>query len=275
MFERWHLERLEGDAVSLVNGKRAKHAAYMRAYRQRNLEAMRVYGRSQHQKHKVRKLAYMAQYRVKNAEAVKAAKRRCYENKKAEYLSKCKEYYRKNFKQHHAVAKKWREANRERKREMDHNYYRANKQRLLELSGLWVEKHPEKKREYQRRYYHKHKTEIAARNNLWLEKNRAWVNERERNRHKAQPELRHAKKHKRRASERNAPGVATPEQIRARIEAFGGLCAYCRKRPYEHLDHVVPLSRGGSNWPANLRPACARCNKSKGKKKLSEWRPAA
>jgi len=30
--------------------------------------------------------------------------------------------------------------------------------------------------------------------------------------------------------------------------------------PWEHIDHVKPISKGGSNWPANLRPACEPCN---------------
>lgn len=69
---------------------------------------------------------------------------------------------------------------------------------------------------------------------------------------------------------RGAPGVATLEQVRARVAFYGGVCAYCGDE-YEHIDHVIPLSRGGSNWPANLRPACAFCNLSKHNKKPSEW----
>jgi len=31
-----------------------------------------------------------------------------------------------------------------------------------------------------------------------------------------------------------------------------------------HMDHVVPLARGGAHCAENLRPACAHCNQSKG-----------
>lgn len=61
---------------------------------------------------------------------------------------------------------------------------------------------------------------------------------------------------------RNATGQASAEQIRARIEFFGGRCSYCGG-PHEQLDHAIPLSRGGTNWPANLRTSCTRCNLSK------------
>lgn len=60
-----------------------------------------------------------------------------------------------------------------------------------------------------------------------------------------------------------APGCATREQVRARIAYYGGLCWICRKAPYTEMDHVIPISRGGSKWPANLRPVCRRCNSRK------------
>lgn len=67
----------------------------------------------------------------------------------------------------------------------------------------------------------------------------------------------------RRAQKRNAPGTATPHQIAARVAYYGGKCWICRTAPWEHIDHVKPLAAGGSNWPANLRPACASCNSQK------------
>ncbi len=35
---------------------------------------------------------------------------------------------------------------------------------------------------------------------------------------------------------------------------------------------MIPLSRGGTNWPANLRPACDRCNRKKRNQISSEWK---
>jgi len=50
-------------------------------------------------------------------------------------------------------------------------------------------------------------------------------------------------------------------------------CQYCgTKSENLHCDHVIPLSRGGTNDPANLVTACARCNLSKSSKTLEEWR---
>lgn len=85
------------------------------------------------------------------------------------------------------------------------------------------------------------------------------------------PERRRANRVARRAQERKAPGVAPASAIAARVAYYGSTCYLCRSAPYEHLDHVIPLSRGGSNWPANIRPACASCNVRKGNKSLNEF----
>lgn len=53
---------------------------------------------------------------------------------------------------------------------------------------------------------------------------------------------------------------------------YMGLCAYCKKNKSDSIDHVVPLSKGGSNYIGNILPVCKRCNSSKGSKTLYEWR---
>jgi 5-methylcytosine-specific restriction endonuclease McrA len=40
-------------------------------------------------------------------------------------------------------------------------------------------------------------------------------------------------------------------------------CAYCGAS-MEHVDHIVPFSRGGESDWTNLTPACRQCNLSKG-----------
>lgn len=74
-----------------------------------------------------------------------------------------------------------------------------------------------------------------------------------------------AAEYRRKARELNAPGNATVDQILARWAYYGSKCWICGKDA-EHTDHVKPLSKGGSNWPANLRPACSSCNRAKNAK---------
>lgn len=63
-----------------------------------------------------------------------------------------------------------------------------------------------------------------------------------------------------------AEGQHTPAQVRARIAYYGWRCWRCRA-PWEEVDHVKPVSKGGCEWPANLRPICVQCNR----RKLNHW----
>jgi 5-methylcytosine-specific restriction endonuclease McrA len=44
---------------------------------------------------------------------------------------------------------------------------------------------------------------------------------------------------------------------------YGGACAQCGSRERIHKDHIVPVSKGGSNGLENLQPLCMGCNLSK------------
>ena len=79
------------------------------------------------------------------------------------------------------------------------------------------------------------------------------------------PEKHRAARGKRRALYAGAAGQASAEQRAARWDYYGGCCYICGKDA-EAMDHVIPLARGGSNWPANLRPICGSCNSTKGAK---------
>lgn len=63
----------------------------------------------------------------------------------------------------------------------------------------------------------------------------------------------------------------TSDELRELRAMYGGLCAYCRVRSGDTLDHVLPLSRGGSHSLSNILPACFRCNHSKRDSTVEEW----
>ncbi|WP_179814721.1 HNH endonuclease [Allostreptomyces psammosilenae] len=85
---------------------------------------------------------------------------------------------------------------------------------------------------------------------------------------KLTPDKRHELTHRRRAA---AYGVEhVPYSRTAILARWGYACAYCGDMA-KHLDHVMPLSKGGADVESNILPACQRCNLSKGAKTLAEW----
>lgn len=57
-----------------------------------------------------------------------------------------------------------------------------------------------------------------------------------------------------------ACGIDTPEVLRGTYELNA-----------PEIDHIVPLSRGGTHDRSNLQCLCKSCNSSKGAKLMSEW----
>ena len=49
------------------------------------------------------------------------------------------------------------------------------------------------------------------------------------------------------------------------------VCSYCDD-PATTIDHVIPVSKGGTHDLSNLVPACRPCNASKGDKDVDSWR---
>lgn len=70
------------------------------------------------------------------------------------------------------------------------------------------------------------------------------------------------------ARRRRAEGSFSPEEWQVKLRAFGGGCAICDSTEHIEIDHIVPISRGGTNTIDNVQPLCRHCNASKGAKIL-------
>src|SRR5688572_544069 len=60
------------------------------------------------------------------------------------------------------------------------------------------------------------------------------------------------------------------QQRRQRWFRLHPMCARCYVRPAEELDHVVPLSRGGSDDESNISGLCKPCHQEKSLKERAE-----
>ena len=83
-------------------------------------------------------------------------------------------------------------------------------------------------------------------------------------------------KSKRRKAQIRALSVSkvSAKDLRHRYAEFGDCCAYCgdkQKIDELHMDHFLPLSKGGTHVLSNLVPACKRCNLSKRNHHPEDW----
>lgn len=90
---------------------------------------------------------------------------------------------------------------------------------------------------------------------------------------KAYPEKLKASYKNAQAQRRGAEGRYTFNDIERIKAAQRGRCAYCRSQLDDnlHIDHIVALSRGGTNWPSNIQLTCPSCNMRKKAKRPEQF----
>lgn len=170
-----------------------------------------------------------------------------------------------------AYESDYRKEHEEKNREYMHTYYLEHKEQLFERNKRWIEEHPEQVREYKRKYqrnnpFKKREYYLANREKV-LTKTRAYA--------KAHPDpaRKRARKYKRLGIVNSIEGHYTKRDVIAQAARQRGKCFWCdcKLDADYHVDHVIPISRGGTNYPSNLVVACPFCNLSKGNKLPHEW----
>lgn len=111
---------------------------------------------------------------------------------------------------------------------------------------------------YNAKHYAENKEANKARGRLFREKN---------------PLYYRAANSVRRARLLAAEGRFTAEDVLKIYADQNGLCASCGADIScgYHVDHIIPLAKGGSNWPNNLQCLCQPCNNRKKDKMPDEW----
>ncbi len=90
---------------------------------------------------------------------------------------------------------------------------------------------------------------------------------------KANPDKVNSIVNTRRARKSAAGGFYVVEDIVAILDRQERVCVGCPTDISDryHVDHVHPLSRGGTNWPENLQLLCQPCNSQKTTLTMEEW----
>jgi 5-methylcytosine-specific restriction endonuclease McrA len=138
-------------------------------------------------------------------------------------------------------------------------YHRAYREAHSEEIAAYEESRREKRRAYREA----HREEIAAYAQQWQKEHRAELAVKFRASQKAHAAEYTAYRHNREAREQEAGGTYTATEWRALCTWFGDVCLRCGAIGELSVDHVVPISKGGSNAIMNLQPLCKPCNSRK------------
>jgi 5-methylcytosine-specific restriction endonuclease McrA len=144
--------------------------------------------------------------------------------------------------------------------EYNHEYRVKNIERIINRDRDYRDKNRELTRERGRAHYYRHQEEVRRKMNARRKTEHYRI-------------MRTAEAHRRRARKLNATGVHSRADISLIYQQQKGKCWWCGKKLNEtsHVDHRIPLSRGGTNWPDNLVLTCPHCNLSKNNKMPHEW----
>lgn len=147
-------------------------------------------------------------------------------------------------------------------------YYAANSEKAKAAISAWHAANPEKVRAYKVAWYAANSEKENARAAAFRAANPEKVKTSNAVWRAANPEKKRLCNQNRRARKRNAEGTHTVEDIKELIILQKGKCTCCKtsiKDSY-HVDHIMPLVKGGSNDRYNLQLLCPTCNLRKNAK---------
>jgi len=159
----------------------------------------------------------------------------CYKRYQREYLSK----------------------NKQRIKERDRRYYFKHKENILKSFHTWYLENKEQHKQKVRKNYLKNKERYDKVWNKWASKNTNKL-------------TLYSKRldAQRRTQERNNGGSFTTQEWLNLCSQYGNRCLSCNKKLPLEVDHIIPVSRGGTSYISNIQPLCKHCNCSKGTKTM-------
>ena len=227
----------------ILPGAREKDRERGREYRANNREALNESSRKWREKNRDAISERRREWSKNNKEIIK-------ERQHKWYAEHGKEYYERNKEVLNERTRKWR---------------KNNKDKIKAQAARWLAENPG----YYREYHKKNKEAINARSLKWAKDNPIKTRE---------------KRSKQRAlkAEVTIGDLSEIKKVYDIAEKDTDVVCYLRLDgcPYangekiaigdRHVDHIKPLSRGGSHTASNLAISCSKCNLRKGARLLEE-----
>lgn len=185
------------------------------------------------------------QYFLKNKETILQKHAQWSKDNKDKVNAAANARYKRNPEGRKRTSEKHRRSNLEKVAETMRNWRKENKEHYLQYDREYNERNRDRKRATAQR-----------------------IREKNRDRYRSY-------QHQYRTRKLANGGSHTAEDIQRQYESQQGCCFWCSVQVTAyHVDHVIPLSRGGSDYPENIVIACPTCNVSKNDKlPYTEWVP--
>lgn len=133
----------------------------------------------------------------------------------------------------------------------------ANSEKRTQLRQDWAIANPKKMAEYKRIWATRNLVKSRASAASWRRRNKALVN---------------AWTAAYRARKAGSCGSFTLAEWKDLVAKFGGVCVGCLQTLPLTVDHVRPLSKGGTSFIENIQPLCLSCNSRKRDQEI-DYRP--
>ena len=192
---------------------------------------------------------------------------------------------------HRISSLKWAKKNKENKKISDYAWRVKNPDKVKEIQKRYRGKNKENTRTYNKEYYAKNKEREKKRASDYFQKNKKQYSEKLKERRhkngisqKYTSGISHTKEYKKAKrieykTRFKEAGRLTAETVKIiyedNIKRFGTLTCYLCLKPIaigkDTLDHIIPLSKGGTNEYNNLSISCRSCNSKKGNKLIGDF----
>jgi 5-methylcytosine-specific restriction endonuclease McrA len=145
----------------------------------------------------------------------------------------------------------WAKQNPEKMKASQKKYNKT--QKAKERWRRYGEKHREERNAYSREYHKNHRKHYNEVHRKWVGKNKDKARHIDRKQH---------------ARRKQAIGSHTLEEWNEIKKAQNYRCAKCGKKKKLTIDHIIPLSKGGTHYRDNIQALCKSCNCKKSNKML-------
>ena len=144
--------------------------------------------------------------------------------------------------------------------------YRADNREKLSAGAIdWRNRNPERYAEYQAKYQEANRHKTMARTAEWRKSNPERASEYGKAWREANPGEHTRHEQNRRARINESGGKLSPGLYSRLMKIQRGKCVACGCdiRKLAHMDHIMPLARGGANTDDNIQLLCQPCNNTK------------